>query len=88
MTFGTPPNAGNGNVIPFPGTFRKRPNPRGEVFIFPCEMDGGSWGVEHVSASGDSVGFLGSFLGWNEAVSRARAYAVLTGADFDAGLSI
>jgi hypothetical protein len=69
------------NVIPFP-----RPqNPRGIIDIYSCALNGGGWAVEHMSRSGDSAAYLGSFFCITEAVSVARQWAAKLGADFDLG---
>jgi hypothetical protein len=74
-------STGLSNVIPFP-----RPqNPRGTIDIYPCASDGGGWAVEHMSRSGDSATFLGSFLSISEAVSFARHWATRLSADFNDG---
>lgn len=70
-------------VVPFPTHRRVRPSKsQGEVLIFPCCDDGGSWGVERVSRSGDSAAFIGSFFSLDQATAAAREVAAKTGADF------
>jgi hypothetical protein len=76
------------NVVPFPGAFRKNPIPQGEVFVFPCELGGGSWAVEFVPASRETSAFLGTFLSFYDAVAFARRWAAETGAFFEEGLAI
>jgi hypothetical protein len=78
---GTASRAGLGNVVPFP-----RPqNPHGSISIHPCALNGGGWAVEHLSRSGDSVAYLGSFLSLEDAVVNALRWAESLGADFDDG---
>ncbi|MGU3407699.1 hypothetical protein [Methylobacterium brachiatum] len=57
----------------------------GEIYIWPNPKDGGCWGVEHVSASGDSSALLATAFSFDEAVTIARAEAKRLGALFNDG---
>lgn len=57
----------------------------GEVYVWPNPEDGGGWGVEHVSASGDSSALLATAFSFDEAVTIARAEARRLGVTFDEG---
>ncbi|TXN76170.1 hypothetical protein FV228_01340 [Methylobacterium sp. WL18] len=57
----------------------------GEVYIWPNPEDSGCWGVEHVSASGDSSAILATALSFDEAVNIARTEAKRLGATFNDG---
>lgn len=69
-----------GDLIPFPCR-----NPRGEVVLYPCEDHDGSWAVDHVSRSGDSVARIGAWLAYGDAERAGREYARRIGADFSDG---
>jgi hypothetical protein len=58
-------------------------NPRGEVIIYPCLIDNGSWAVEHVNRIGEPVALLGTFLSFYDAEAAARTWAAQIGASFD-----
>jgi hypothetical protein len=62
-------------------------NPRGEVIIYPCPLDNGSWAVEHVSQTGEHLAFLGAYFSYYEAESAARHWAQEVGAAFGGGLA-
>ena len=64
-------------VIEFPSKKRVR----GYVYIYPCMVDGGSWGVEFESLNG-SVEFVGSYLAFDTAENIAKGYAAKHGAEF------
>lgn len=84
-----------GAVVPFPlsriplrveGTpLGASPEParRGDVYIWPSPEDGGCWGVEHLSASGNSSALLATAFSFDEAVTIARSEARRLGATFD-----
>jgi hypothetical protein len=59
----------------------------GEVYIWPSAENGGCWGVEHASASGDSSTLLATAFSFDEAFTLARAAAQRLGATFDEGES-
>lgn len=65
-------------MLPTPGT-------GGEVWVQPSERDGGSWDVEHVSASGDTMAIVANAFSFGEAVAKARKIARQYGATFDEG---
>ena len=52
------------------------------MYIFPCMLDNGSWGVEHVGASDDNCSFVGNYMGFYEAEHVAKEYAKRTGAKY------
>ena len=58
------------------------PHRPGEISIWPDPEDGGSWRVDHTSASGDSVGIVGSAFSLDEAVHIARDAARRLNATF------
>ena len=59
------------------------PHRPGEISIWPDPEDGGCWRVDHTSASGDSVGIVGSAFSLDEAMAIARDAARRLGATFD-----
>jgi hypothetical protein len=65
--------------------FTRPQNPRGTIDIYSCALNGRGWAVEHMSRSGGSATYLGSFYCINEAVSVARQWTARLGADFNDG---
>lgn len=61
--------------------FRKRHG--GYVSIWPCDVEDGCWGVSHLSDSGSSGAFGGTYFSYAEAEAAAAAWATSIGADFD-----
>lgn len=56
---------------------------RGWISVWPDPEDGGSWRVDHVSASDDSARIVGTAFSFDAAVDIARKAAQRTGATFD-----
>jgi hypothetical protein len=73
------------NVVRHPAQFR-HPKARsyGEIFVWPSDRDGGSWGV-HFEAPTGQIGDIGFYLSLDQAVTAARAAAVRSGAYFNEG---
>jgi hypothetical protein len=66
------------NIVKFP----RRPNRVGQISIWPCEIDGGSWGI-YLDPTDPFVPprCVGSHIDFDNAVAMARAYAAKTGAE-------
>ena len=61
------------NVVRLPGTEHfLTANPRGEVIIYPCPLDNGSWAVEHVSQTGEPLALLSAYFSSHKAETAAR----------------
>lgn len=61
------------------------PHRPGEISVWPDMESGGCWRIDHTSASGNSVGIIGTAFSFEEAVAIAREAARRTGAVFDEG---
>lgn len=80
------------NVVDFATARRQRskiaPNPRGTIEVYPCDVDGGSWAVDHTSASGDNSARIGIRFALEDAIRLARRTAAETNADFSNGVAL
>ena len=67
----------------------KTPDPAlargGDLYVWPNPEDGGSWCVEHVSASGDASAMIATAFSFGEAVALAREAAQRLSATFVEG---
>ena len=54
----------------------------GDLYVWPSPEDGGSWCIEHVSASGDASAMIATAFSFGEAVALARETARRIGATF------
>ena len=59
------------------------PGTGGEVWVQSSERDGGSWDVEHISASGDTMAVIANSFSFDGAVAIARDAAARLGATFE-----